>query len=684
MLLAGVPIHEGHSVLLAITLRLRLVVFACSLGVLFAPDAVAQQLPGSGIIPSSRLARWEPGQTVGVPGGIPTNRTQCMTAECQAVTNAASSYKDGSTDAQTLINAATASCVAGTYVLLPAGTWRITSPIVLGQADDNCTLRGERQTTTVIDCRISFGGCITVGTGFAFNYPVTGNSVTGYAASGNNTVLTMASTAEIGGAGALVKFTVANDLTIPVMSTSGYDHLRQQVTRVVSKTPTTVTVFPGIYGYERFAGLKAYLYSEPWTNRGVGIEDLTIDANRGGAGNVYAGIVMQQAADAWVKNVKVIRALNYTISIVDSLNVEVRHSTFGQLAGSGSNGAGMLVNSVSGSLFEDNIVTEAFPSIEVNHGSSGNVFAYNFIHNKNGAIGIDTNHGPHNSFNLYEGNVAHNLMSDGYFGSNSDDTIYRNLLHGNGIADADGATLTYCLSLKRFTRNFSVVGNIIGSSKHSGRCESYGQPNIGNGGSTGTAQPSLGDWWGDFKPSGTAIVGQLTARTSNTLGVVTLSSGNLAVYQTPVMHSNSAPLSGTTILATVQVKAVTGNQVTVDSSFVGHTLPPLNTVVKIMPGAAGFQELDLDVEATTLKKANNWVPTGIPASESLAGQTLPSSLYLNSKPGWFGQLAWPPFDPLSPNPRYEAIPAGYRFLHGTDPAGVGQLKAPSGLKVTPQ
>ena len=31
-------------------------------------------------------------------------------------------------------------------------------------------------------------------------------------------------------------------------------------------------------------------------------------------------------------------------------------------------------------------------------------------------------------------------MSDGYYGSNSDDTLFRNLLHGNGIAAGDTLT----------------------------------------------------------------------------------------------------------------------------------------------------------------------------------------------------------------------------------------------------
>src|SRR5262249_18119159 len=148
------------------------------------------------------------------------------------------------------------------------------------------------------------------------------------------------------------------------------------------------------------------------------------------------------------------------------------------------------------------------------------------INNSNGLIGIDTNHGPHNSFNLFEGNVAHNLMSDGYFGGNSEDTIFRNLLHGNGVVTSD--TLTWCVGLKRFTRNASLVGNVLGSIKHTSRCDVYGQPNIGNGFSSGTAQASLANYWADWRPStGTTISGTVTGLTDQFHGTITLSSGML-------------------------------------------------------------------------------------------------------------------------------------------------------------
>jgi hypothetical protein len=74
----------------------------------------------------------------------------------------------------------------------------------------------------------------------------------------------------------------------------------------------------------------------------------------------------------------------------------------------------------------------------------------------------------------------------------------------------------------------------------------------------------------------------------------------------------------------------------------------------------------LDVKATTMIKGNwNAVDHAVRSSETLSG-TLPNSLYLSSKPSWFGTLAWPPFDPSSPNQDYEAIPAGYRYVHNAE------------------
>ena len=53
---------------------------------------------------------------------------------------------------------------------------------------------------------------------------------------------------------------------------------------------------------------------------------------------------------------------------------------------------------------------------------------------------------------------------------------------------------------------------------------------------------------------------------------------------------------------------------------------------------------------------------------AVADHNIPSSLYLTSKPAWFGDRPWPPF--ASDNPSAATVtnlPAGYRYVLGTDP-----------------
>jgi len=577
------------------------------------------------------------------------------------------------TSAVSLLQAAINSAPAGTYVFVPSGKWLIDSQLAIPQGKDSITLRGAGAGTTVFDCRTNT--CIFVGTGsdYTWSWPTTGNIVTSYAADAvsGGTTLTVADSSAFA-VNQLVKFAVTNDASVPVISVAGFDRTRGQMTRVVAKTGNSLTVFPPIYGFERFGSLGAKVNVAQLQVNSVGIEDLTLDGSNGA---VTFGIWFEQTYGSWIKNVTVTHSSNYEVFLNDSLNCEIRHSRLDTLNHSGTNGAGLLMNNASGCLIEDNIIREAFPDIEINFGSAGNVIAYNFINNSDGSIGIDSNHGPHNSFNLFEGNVAHNLMSDGYFGGNSEDTIFRNLLHGNGVVPTD--TLTWCLSLKRFTRNVSLVGNILGSMMHTSRCDAYGQPNIGNGGSSGTAQPSVGNYWADWRPNtGTTISGTLTGISDQFHGTITLSSGTLTVGQAPALWLKTGTAPATYVI----VGTVNGNSVAVDSSPWAVALPALNTSLQIWAGAGGFQELDLDVEATTLKKGNDFVPTGIPASETL-GTALPQSLYLTAKPTWFGTLVWPPFDPTAANVSYDAIPAGYRYVHGGEAPGIARPQPPTGVKV---
>lgn len=59
------------------------------------------------------------------------------------------------------------------------------------------------------------------------------------------------------------------------------------------------------------------------------------------------------------------------------------------------------------------------------------------------------------------------------------------------------------------------------------------------------------------------------------------------------------------------------------------------------------------------KSGQSWTATPL---------SIPGSYCLASKPSWFGSLTWPPVDPTNPVTNDPTvIPAGYRYVHGTDP-----------------
>jgi chitodextrinase len=627
------------------------------------------------IIPSNRLADWTPGVTVGVPGGIPTDRTNIINVT-QTPYNA---DKTGVADAQPAIQAAINAAPPNSVVYLPAGTYLLNSGINAGFNKDNITIRGEGP-STILDLR---NGTISIGSDGGWNAP--GASITGSPTKGA-TVLNVSDTTfpgfANGGVGTLANIVLENDVNLPVIHVSHYGGQRHFITRVVAKTASTITVSPAI-PFDLPASLSPKLYLTEFHTDFTGVEDLTINM---GGGNAAFGVTFDQAWGAWAKNIWINKTSNYHIFVLNSLQCEIRHSDFRDRKIAGTNGGGILFNSGSFCLVEDNIIANIFPELEINFASTGNVFAYNFAEGNDiyGMMGaaIDSNHGPHNSYNLYEGNVASIFQSDGYFGGESEATVFRNWIHGT---NATSTMFRPALNLNRFSRNFNIVGNQIGKTGTTFTYEnatagipggtnynthyiySFGLPNIGNGGYDGsTAQLSMGTPWKDFElGSGRSTVrGTLTTRTNNSTGIVTLTTGPGNIFAT-----QTATIWWTGGVTNVDVTAVSSTTISVSiPPYLTATLPAAGSAIDIYGGPTAYQELDLDVKATTLLKGN-WNPiyNGIPTAESLGGNTLPNSLYLSSKPLWFGTLAWPAFGPDVKNEDYKAIPAGYRYELGIDP-----------------
>jgi hypothetical protein len=280
-----------------------------------------------------------------------------------------------------------------------------------------------------------------------------------------------------------------------VAATSGLggDFFRQ-TSKLVSKTATTLTIDPGPYIDLTAKPVKIVGGMYPG-QKGVGVEDLTLDmANT----NSFDGIELTEVCDSWLLRVKITNTWNYGVYFYACTNLEIRGCYIGpSKQPPGTNQAGILFNTVCASLIEDNIVIQEYPSVEINTGSSGNVWAYNLFYFTVGSYyAIDSNHGPHNVCNLYEGNVITNFLSDGYFGSESDGTIFRTWITGKG-SGASPNSIGWTVALKRLTRDYSIVGNVLGLSgfSYSGPDTlSLGQPNIGNGDYTLPPAPPWSDW----------------------------------------------------------------------------------------------------------------------------------------------------------------------------------------------
>ena len=568
------------------------------------------------LIPASRLTSWTPGVSVGVTGGIPTNRNTLI----DVTKSPYNADKTGANDCTSAISSAIDAAVAfndGHVVYLPAGTYKMTGGITKS-GKNNFTIRGAGDTTVIN----ASGSANTFVLGWSTDWGG-GVAITNGLTAGS-TVLTLANVTGLT-VGQQLRIDEQLDLTRPILDTN-HDlstwRVHAQTVRItnVNTGANQVTISRGLL-WTLQSGLSPQAHPMAYNvvATGIGIEDLKIDS----VGSTASFTIwLEDVTQSWVKNVHFVNSYNYELYVLACSNFEVRHCYFDHLNGSGPSHSHLIVEQTSDSLIEDNIFYQASTHFMLNYGCSGNVFAANFMEDTTigGGFGqsININHGAHNSYNLIEGNISCMVEDDGYFGGSSEQTIYRNWLHGvSPGATRGGLDSEPPLHMKRFGRNHNIVGNILGMTGKQYKAfdstspySSYyilGYPNIGNDEYSGTASLINSAPWADW----------------------------------------AAYVAGT---------------------YTG--------------GTGGFQEIDLDVAATATIKGNyNYKDAQIPASETLSGQTLANSLYRTSKPAFFGSLTWPAFDPTNVGtPSYDQIPAGYRYVHGIEPPGVGTTQPPANAR----
>lgn len=666
------------------------------------------------LIPASRLWNWEPGVDVGVIGGIDqyrpggANQRTTLVDVTQAPYNADNT---GETDASAAIQAAI-DAVAGTggVVYCPTGTYSIESSISVVWNQKNFTIRGDGPTLTKWETHGAASPLIIGQSFLTEDFPIgaTGDHFRG------DTVITFPNPSTYlagnpnGGVGSVVMFTIKNN-TDPddlVVSVAGFERSRAFGAIITAVSSTTITIDRPL-PFDLPASLTPYLLFDYHFIEKFGVEDLWMS----GLDSTSVGQTgFNQCINSWFYNVKITDTENYLWGIDHSLNCEARRCEFRRRKAEGTNGAGVIMSRAWASLVEDNIITDIVPGFEINRSCVGNVIAYNFITSVSvfGTMGgaINTNHGPHNSFNLYEGNIGAKLQCDGYFGGASNETVYRNWLHGTDPETDSGG---YCIQLNRFSRNYSVCCNTMGRAviepgalyttykyeniylpiieanppfggtdgdydSHGAEriCFVLGTPNIGNGGflpyepledpqsPNRFASPINGDWYGAWDGSPMVRRGAYNGATAYNCTV----GGKDVVDRTA--NDGTGLGGGNSILNWIANNPAKDGLATWDD-------PGPSSADWLPISANSFQEIDYDVINTLVRKNNfNYSTNDVPAGEDPGADETPASLFRDSKPAYFGALAWPAFGPETAGTEsYESIPAGYRFVNEEDPGGGG-------------
>lgn len=568
------------------------------------------------IIPADRRMNWTPGVNVGVPGGIP-NRT---TIFVNVLTTATAAYKckgDGVTDDSVHIQNALNDCPANQVVYLPAGTYRMNNSITTQKSF--MSLRGAGQGQTILMYYggsgrgvIEFGSEDWPGPGYLGTNKYDGHggiTITAGATVGS-TMITVGSTTAVN-VGTLVRIDPVNPPYVHNFNGLNANPTMSFVFKVTTKTATTVSFNPALPMDLSAMSPKLFVYSASLVE-GFGVEDLTIDLDH--SPDVGAAIHAEQTWGCWLKNVEARNTSHFQLQLWMFNAGEIRHCYTHGSKGSGPGHEGMDFGSYScWNLIEDNITYQGgYPNILIGDwvagGCQGNVVAYNYCDANNSAdpsiagADISFSHGGHDVLNLAEGNITGKIQADGYWGSSSHNTIFRNWITATERPSAIHGL--QAIDLCHMNNYFNIVGNVLGTSAfpaspnglYTTEVESFddathliyrlGYPNMGNNGYGGT--------WPATAP--------------------------------PDYRKMGSPLE----------KA---------------------------------QEFDPNVKNTILRHGNyDYANKAIVWDPSISDHKIPASLFRTAKPAWFGNLAWPPVDPATPGRlAIVSIPAGYRYVHGTEP-----------------
>jgi hypothetical protein len=504
-------------------------------------------------------------------------------------TLSAATYGNGRTDATSEIQRAIDRCPANEVVYLPAGTYRISSAILLNRP---IVLRGAGALRTTLEVSPS-GVAVMMG---SWTHLGAGVKLARDAPKGSTTLtVTDASSFRSGDIVHLDQLddpAVVQGTACPYLKRGSDGAWRSigQMVEIAGKSGDTLTLTSPLHWTFK-ASLQAQLVPlSPQATKYAGLEDLRI------AGASNTAVNVQYAAYSWIRGVETDHVDGVHVSLAGTYRFVLRdsyaHHSLKYAYGGGSYGYS-LEWQASDNLVENNIVYYLNKPIQFRAAGGGNVVAYNYVDDAWSQpdaggnfwfqeLGIDV-HCAFPYMNLVEGNYAPHLGGASTWGNAGFITFFRNYAPSvsRTIAltgpSAPGNQAAVELDSRMIGMN--VVGNVLGSP---------GLP----GASYETKGPTT------------------------------------CTRQVPFIYR-------------LNYDAATG--------YCAFPSP-----VDTQASDTLFRHGNFDHVTNSLQ----WDP-------SVSNRTLSPSLYLTSKPPFFGSSPWPWVDPTR-TPRVSTLPAKARFDAGTD------------------
>jgi hypothetical protein len=349
---------------------------------------------------------------------------------------------------------------------------------------------------------------------------------------------------------------------------------------------------------------------------GIGIENIYFFGGMGGQGNIGVGL----CAYCWIKNIESHWTVGPSISLTSTYRSELRDSYIHETPDPNPGGGGYMLalnKGASDNLVENNIMWYGNKEIVMRATGGGNVVAYNYMDDAFGAgyptlpeAGLNAGHDTTPYMELLEGNYSQNYSGDDYWGNSIYITVFRN--HLSGLRAAAPPLNTYAANI--------------------GGCP---YPYMDLGGRTAV---------------------QVGAYSFNTNFV-----GNVLGFQGQTLLSyNSNCLQSTQSSWQYEQLATFGNDSVVTMWIMGedqsHQAVNGNSLWVPTTYQTQLRQGNWDW-ATQTQSWDGIGGTGSPGSGT--PQTIPNSLYLTSKPAFFGSNPWPWVDPSTGT--VYTLPAKARF-----------------------